>query len=168
MTPPRRHQVISRQLVLSNSRRFVQHESHTLFIHLDGESHGRRITLSAFQKTGERQQMNCYKAVAEDIPKPNGTPNRLRRAPISRHPSSPRLTRFQRGLFVLLSHAHRTMLRMSTHSGSFLDCLPRGGRILPRRILMGATTMSHLYGFKTEREQYVWKKWRSFAFLSSA
>jgi len=33
---------------------------------------------------------------------------------------------------------------------------------------MGATTMSHLYGFKTEREQYVWKKWRSFAFLSSA
>ena len=73
-----------------------------------------------------------------------------------------------RGLFVLLSHAHRTMLRMSTHSGSFLDCLPRGGRILPRRILMGATTMSHLYGFKTEREQYVWKKWRSFAFSSSA
>src|SRR5438876_692739 len=32
------------------------------------------------------------------------------------------------------------MLRTSTHSDSFVDCLPRGGRILPRRILMGATT----------------------------
>jgi hypothetical protein len=39
-------------------------------------------------------------------------------------------------LFVLLSHAVRTMLLSLLLSDSFLDCLPRGGRILPRRILM--------------------------------
>src|SRR5262245_37388173 len=36
-------------------------------------------------------------------------------------------------LLELLSHAHRTIL-LSSSPDSFLDCLPRGGRILPRRI----------------------------------
>src|SRR5437773_8490290 len=37
-----------------------------------------------------------------------------------------------RGLFVLLSMRITTMLVVSILSDSFPDCLPRGGRILPR------------------------------------
>ena len=61
-------------------------------------------------------------------------------------------------LFVLLSRAHGAMLFMLILSDSFLDCLPRSGRILPRRILTRASTISHFVRVKREGEQDVAKK----------
>lgn len=44
-------------------------------------------------------------------------------------------------------------------SDSFLDCLPRGGRILPRRILKRASTIFHFARVEIEGEQDVDKQW---------
>src|SRR5215831_10092749 len=54
-------------------------------------------------------------------------------------------------LFVLLSHTVRAILAVPILSDSFLDCLPRGGRILPRRILMRTPAISCLGGGKIGR-----------------
>src|SRR6516164_7939576 len=66
--------------------------------------------------------------------------------PNLRHSVPPMSIHYQNGsrLFVLLSHAVRTMLAVPILSDSFLDCLPRGGRILPRRILMRTPAISRL------------------------
>src|SRR5215475_5888690 len=64
--------------------------------------------------------------------------------PNLRHSVPPMSIHYQNGsgLFVLLSHAVRTMLRVPILSDSFLDCLPRNGRIPPRRILMRTPAIS--------------------------
>src|SRR5262249_7865204 len=67
-------------------------------------------------------------------------------------------------LFMLLSGVHRTILITLILSDSFLDCLPRGARILPRRILTRASTILHFAQVEIEGEQDVDKKWQSFAF----
>src|SRR5215467_5596593 len=66
--------------------------------------------------------------------------------PNLRHSLPPMSIHYQNGsrLFVLLSHAVRTMLAVPILSDSFLDCLPRGGRKLPRRILMRTAAISRL------------------------
>src|SRR5689334_14747945 len=65
-------------------------------------------------------------------------------------------------LFMLLLQVRRSIVMMLALSDSFLDCLPRGGRILPRRVLTRAILQ---FGrVKIEGEQDVDKKWQSFAF----
>src|SRR5215467_12066693 len=66
--------------------------------------------------------------------------------PNLRHSVPPMSIHYQNGsrLFVLLSDAVRTMLAVPILSDSFLDCLPRGGRKLPRRILMRTAAISRL------------------------
>src|SRR5215468_8693634 len=73
--------------------------------------------------------------------------------PNLRHSVPPMSIHYQNGsrLFVLLSHAVRTMLAVPILSDSFLDCLPRGGRKLPRRILMRTPAISCLGGGKIGR-----------------
>jgi hypothetical protein len=77
--------------------------------------------------------------------------------PNLRHSVPPMHTLSERlRLFVLLSHAVRTMLPVPILSDSFLDCLPRGGRILPRRILMRSPAISRLgWGKNGRRAVYL-------------
>jgi hypothetical protein len=58
----------------------------------------------------------------------------------------------------------RSIVMMLALSDSFLDCLPRGGRVLPRRVLTRAFTILQFARVEIEGEQDVDKKWQSFAF----
>src|SRR5215831_17767763 len=72
--------------------------------------------------------------------------------PNLRHSVPPMHTLSERlRLFVLLSHVVRTILAVPILSDSFLDVLPRGGRIIPRRILIRTPAISRLGGGKNGR-----------------